>query len=51
MHPETVKSHSVNGTRVAVAVRADGPAGLASYLTVAGIAASLIFVWAGICLI
>ncbi|HEY1934450.1 MAG TPA: hypothetical protein VGG99_20775 [Acetobacteraceae bacterium] len=41
----------MNGTRIAVAGRADDSAGLASYLAVAGIAASLIVVWAGICLI
>jgi heme O synthase-like polyprenyltransferase len=49
MHPAMVRTRNRN--TASVAVRRDQDAGIASYLTVAGIAASLIVVWAGICLI
>lgn len=48
MHPATARMHARN---TAAAVRRDQESGFAPYLTVAGLAASLIVVWAGICLV
>ena len=51
MHLSPVETRLAKRSRVAVAVRQDNAAGLTSYLMVAGIAAGLIVLWAGICAI